>query len=207
MSPAIEKSIFLWKGFLMPFAIILFLAGPHGCATVPKRNPVPEEKVNIAKIPGIEFGRMWGDEIPGDLDYRLALMKSQMEKNNPNSLNEPHNYLAISGGGANGAFGAGVLVGWTASGNRPIFQIVTGISTGALIAPFAFLGPAYDAQLKEAYTTISTKDVLIKRSTLNIITGDAAFDLEPFKRLLTKYITPLMLAEIAIEFKKGRRLF
>ena len=74
------------------------------------------------------------------------------------------NVLALSGGGANGAFGAGLLNGWTAAGTRPVFKLVTGISTGALIAPFAFLGPAYDATLREFYTTISTKDIYNERS-------------------------------------------
>lgn len=71
----------------------------------------------------------------------------------------PAYYLAISGGGENGASGAGLLVGWTAAGMRPSFKTVTGISTGGLIAPFAFLGPAYDAQLRQVYTQISPKDV------------------------------------------------
>ena len=66
----------------------------------------------------------------------------------------------MSGGGSNGAFGAGVLFGWTASGKRPEFTVVTGVSTGSLIAPFAFLGPPYDDYLKEAYTEISGDDIL-----------------------------------------------
>ena len=78
----------------------------------------------------------------------------------------PANFLAISGGGENGAFGAGLLIGWTEAGTRPEFKLVTGISTGALTAPFAFLGPAYDEQLKEVYTTITAKDVLEERGIL-----------------------------------------
>jgi predicted acylesterase/phospholipase RssA len=74
------------------------------------------------------------------------------------------NVLALSGGGANGAFGAGLLNGWTAAGTRPVFKLVTGLSTGALIAPFAFLGSAYDATLREFYTTISTKGIYNERS-------------------------------------------
>ena len=72
----------------------------------------------------------------------------------------PADFLAISGGGEDGAFGAGVLVGWSAAGTRPTFKAVTGISTGALTAPFAFLGPAYDSKLREVYTTIAGKDIL-----------------------------------------------
>ena len=71
--------------------------------------------------------------------------------------------MAISGGGENGAFGAGLLVGWTAAGTRPSFKVVTGISTGALTAPFAFLGSAYDDKLKAIYTTLSARDVLENR--------------------------------------------
>ena len=58
-------------------------------------------------------------------------------------------FLAISGGGDDGAFGAGLLAGWSARGDRPVFGLVTGVSTGALSAPFAFLGGEYDAKLKQ----------------------------------------------------------
>ena len=207
MPPLKKQLINFWKRFPIFFGIILFLTTFYGCATIHKRNPVPEEKVSIAKISGIQFCRMWGDTLPEDFDSRLAHAKAQIENNNPAMLNISHNYLAISGGGSDGAFGAGVLVGWTASGNRPTFQMVTGISTGALIAPFAFLGSAYDAQLQEAYTTISTKDILKKRRPLKILTGDAAVDSKPFKQLIAKYITPSMLKEIAGEYMKGRRLY
>jgi hypothetical protein len=121
---------------------VFLVVNTQGCATVRKRNPVPEVQSQIAQIPGIPLARFWGDQLPPDLDKRLAEYKAQMRANNPEALGRPHTYLAISGGGANGAFGAGLLVGWTEAGNRPSFTIVTGISTGALIAPFAFLGPA-----------------------------------------------------------------
>ena len=78
---------------------------------------------------------------------------------NHGKLEPEANFLALSGGGGDGAFGAGILCGWSETGTRPRFKLVTGISTGALIAPFAFLGPEYDAKLKAAYTTISDKDI------------------------------------------------
>ena len=71
----------------------------------------------------------------------------------------PAYFLAISGGGDNGAFGSGLLNGWTASGTRPEFKVVTGVSTGALIAPFAFMGPKYDYVVKKVYTTTAQKDI------------------------------------------------
>src|SRR5258705_5618027 len=83
------------------------------------------------------------------------------------------NYLAISGGGENGAFGAGLLIGWTAAGTRPEFKLVTGVSTGALTAPFAFLGPKYDDQLKAIYTTVTQKDILEQRGFLAALYNDA----------------------------------
>mgnify|MGYP002127650134 CR=1 FL=1 len=69
----------------------------------------------------------------------------------------PH--LALSGGGANGAFGAGFLNGWSTTRSRPVFKIVTGVSTGALMAPFAFLGPAYDDALREFYTSTASRNI------------------------------------------------
>src|SRR4029453_11655787 len=78
----------------------------------------------------------------------------------------PAYFLAISGGGDNGAYGAGFLNGWTASGKRPEFKVVTGISTGALIAPFAFLGPKYDNVLEKVYTTYAQRDIFKKRGIL-----------------------------------------
>jgi hypothetical protein len=81
----------------------------------------------------------------------------------------PADFLAISGGGEDGAFGAGLLVGWSAAGTRPRFKGVTGISTGALTAPFAFLGPAYDSKLREVYTTIAGKDILRSNGLLDAV--------------------------------------
>jgi predicted acylesterase/phospholipase RssA len=118
----------------------------------------------------------------------------------------PANFLAISGGGEDGAFGAGLLIGWTAAGTRPEFKLVTGISTGALTAPFAFLGPKYDDQLKAVYTTISQKDVLEQRGFLAAIYDDALADNAPLRQLVAKYVTADMLKDIAAENAKGRIL-
>ena len=118
----------------------------------------------------------------------------------------PAIFLAISGGGDNGAFGAGLLNGWTAAGNRPQFKLVTGISTGALSAPFAFLGPESDAKLKEFYTTTSTKDIYEERSILALLTNDALNDTRPLWKQLEKHITRDLLDAIAAEYKKGRLL-
>ena len=187
--------------------VVVVFGLPQGCATLKQRRPVPEAQSQIAQIPGIPTARFSGDELPPHLDKRLAELKSQMRTNNPEAIGRPHNYLAISGGGANGAFGAGLLVGWTEAGDRPSFDMVTGISTGALIAPFAFLGPAYDMQLKDVYTTVSTEELIKRRWFSKIITGDSATSTEPMQKLIARYYTQQMLAHIAAEYEKGRRLF
>ncbi|RJG10659.1 patatin family protein [Pseudomonas cavernicola] len=118
----------------------------------------------------------------------------------------PAVYLAISGGGDNGAFTAGLMNGWTATGTRPEFKLVTGISTGALIAPFVFLGPKYDATLKKVYTTISPKDVLEPRSFIAGVLGDAMADNAPLLQLTRQSVDEDMLKAIAAEYAKGRFL-
>ncbi len=118
----------------------------------------------------------------------------------------PVAYLTISGGGGDGAFGAGLLTGWTASGTRPSFKLVTGISTGALIAPFAFLGPAYDPKLAETYTNVSDSDIFKKRNFTAVLFSDAMADTAPMGRLVERYITRELLDAIAVEYARGRLL-
>lgn len=118
----------------------------------------------------------------------------------------PAYYLAISGGGDNGAFGAGLLNGWTASGTRPEFKVVTGVSTGALIAPFAFLGPRYDASLEKFYTTISQKDIFKPRGMLKGVMGEAMADTTPLAKIIAQNTDQPLLDAIAAEYAKGRML-
>ena len=115
-------------------------------------------------------------------------------------------FLAISGGGAEGAFTAGLLTGWTESGTRPVFQVVSGISTGALIAPFAFLGPEYDHVIKTLYTTTDT-DKLIDTLGLFRIRGKAALtDTAPLRAIIAAAVDEEFLAKVAAEHQQGRRL-
>lgn len=118
----------------------------------------------------------------------------------------PVHYLAISGGGDNGAYGAGFLNGWTAAGTRPEFKIVTGVSTGALIAPFAFLGPKYDHVLEQVYTATSQKDIFTRRGLLRGIFSDAMADTRPLARLIASHVNRQLLDEIAAEYAEGRVL-
>jgi predicted acylesterase/phospholipase RssA len=118
----------------------------------------------------------------------------------------PVHFLAISGGGDNGAFGAGFLNGWTAQGTRPEFKVVTGVSTGALIAPFAFLGPKYDHVLKEVYTTSAQSDIFKKRGILKALFGESMADTRPLAQVIESHVTRDFLNEIAAEHAKGRIL-
>jgi len=107
----------------------------------------------------------------------------------------------------NGAFPAGLLKGWSESGNRPQFDVVTGISTGALIAPFAFLGADYDADLERAYTSLKADQIYRLRFLLSVPWSDALADSEPLRRRIKKEVTSEMLAKIAHEHRQGRRLY
>jgi hypothetical protein len=179
--------------------IIVFILSAlllSGCATSYKRNPLPEAYGDIAQIPYIPYARFWGDKVPRWLQEKIDDLKEEMRQNESETEDISNDYLAISGGGANGAFGAGLLLGWTRAGNRPEFRSVSGISTGAIIAPFAFLGPRYDAQLKKLYTTVSTKDILEKRSLFSILTADSASDTTPLRKMLEDIIDVKVLEDI-----------
>ena len=196
--PGAKRSV-----LLVLLAMILIVSG---CAAAPTRNAIPEEMLRPNDFSGIDNIRYWGDETP---PYFTSLIKGSPEELKSvfhGIMGRPHNYLAISGGGANGAFGAGLLVGWTESGTRPEFTMVTGISTGALTAPFAFLGPSYDEKLTEVYTRYTTKDLVEERGFFRIIKGDAITGTGPLKKLIARYIDDQMLQDLAAEYNRGRQL-
>lgn len=114
--------------------------------------------------------------------------------------------LALSGGGADGAFAAGVLNGWSQSGERPKFDVVTGVSTGALISVFAFMGPAYDGLLKQLYTSGNRDDILQDRGLQGLF-SDALYDNAPLKKQIERLVTPAFVEAVAREHRAGRRLY
>ena len=186
-------------------AVLIVLAG---CASVAERQPLLPEYTTKAVIPGIPEARFWGDEWPTYSKERMATFtETDFRREFPSSYDRPHNYLAISGGGANGAFGAGLLAGWSAAGTRPEFNIVTGVSTGALTAPFAFLGADYDQLMKTVYTTTTTSDIATRRNPIAAAFSDSMADTTPLRSLIAKYIDAGMIAAIAREHSKGRRLY
>ncbi|QIG49383.1 hypothetical protein G5V57_17655 [Nordella sp. HKS 07] len=183
------------------FAALLLVA----CAGPPAlRDPVPAALVTSSTIPGYSHIRYWGDD-GAAIDARMIDEIAAQQRASGNMATDRY-FLSVSGGGSNGAFGAGVLFGWTAAGTRPEFTVVTGISTGSLIAPFAFLGPPYDDSLKAAYTAISGKDIYEKKGLLGIIGSESAADNTPLRRLVERYVTDQMLTDITREHARGRRL-
>lgn len=181
-----------------------------GCSALPRERAVPHELADQAVIPGLGDVRFWGggvdEHLMRVLTTSIARERAWLESQGHTGALPPAEFLAISGGGANGAFGAGLLCGWSEAGTRPSFKLVTGISTGALIAPFAFLGPEYDDVLRTVYTTVSTRDIARSRGLLAAISSDAMADTGPLWKTLNKYVTEDLLRAVADEYAKGRLL-
>jgi Patatin-like phospholipase len=182
-----------------------------GCATS-LRNPVPPALESQASVVGMGTApiRFWGDQLPPNADAIVKEKWAQVRASRPQLLANGHrpvvNFLALSGGGSDGAFGAGILAGWTASGKRPEFDIVTGVSTGALTAPFAFLGPRYDGALKQVFTESDSKDIAIAQPIRGLLGGDSLASNAPLAKVVAHYVTDEFLREVAAEHLKGRRL-
>ncbi|MDR3557388.1 MAG: patatin-like phospholipase family protein [Syntrophobacteraceae bacterium] len=194
--------------FVLLFTLSMMLCA--GCGALSRGAAVPRGQGNEAVIPGIPNARIYADTDPTRL-ARLGMKSLEREKAFLASSGykgplPPACFLAISGGGDDGAFGAGLLVGWTAQGTRPRFKVVTGVSTGALIAPFAFLGPAYDNVLRDVYTNVSKKDIFTPRNLLTVFFKDALLDTTPLWRLVSRNVDRQMLDDVAAEYRKGRLL-
>jgi predicted patatin/cPLA2 family phospholipase len=179
-----------------------------GCATIAPRNVLPQANAGQIELAGFHDIRFWGDASARDIQAIMladapkseAQMSFGAEKHQPVS-----NLLAISGGAEDGAFGAGLLVGWSDAGTRPVFDLVTGVSSGALIAPFAFLGREHDHQLREIFTKYGRKDIFTY-NVPGLLEGSALADDAPLARLIEKYVDEAFLQEIARERIKGRIL-
>jgi hypothetical protein len=166
-----------------------------GCVTL-TRTPFSVAEQSLASPPGFSHVRYTQD------DPALTTMLSTMVR--PDGHGEV-NALALSGGGANGAYGAGLLYGWTKTGTRPEFQIVTGVSTGALTAPFAFLGSGTDEQLREAYTGEKVRHLLEFRGAYGLFTP-GLYNKLPLENLVRSYVTDDVVHAVAAQYAKGRRL-
>ena len=192
--------------------LLLIVLICQGCGSQIIRNPVPEGLDNQVAVLDQDDLRFIPYEISEEfiVPYSLTMMQQQTDSKllyKDNGDTKPSYILALSGGGEGGAFGAGILNGWTATGSRPEFTVVTGISTGALIAPFAFLGSDYDWVLTELYTETTAKQLVRRNGIFSIFRLDALFDTAPLKKLIAEYVTADTLQKISQEHHKGRRLF
>jgi len=180
------------RGFTVAIICIMFAAG---CATVDRVAYTQKEQI-AAVVPGFPDARLWADD-PAIAQKSIAVAAG---------ITKQPTILALSGGGADGAFGAGFLSGWTARGNRPQFTIVTGASAGALIAPFAFLGSGYDEVLKSVFASGEMENFLQFAGVSGLV-GTGLFKAGPLRELIAKYVDAGTLEAIAQQYRTGRKLF
>jgi len=196
-----------WRTACAAAVLSLLLAG---CATTERLPAVPLSLAANAAPLDIADARFYGDT---DIDRMSTLATQAYQRAKAAGLvggktgkQMDRAYLAISGGGDDGAYGAGLLAGWTKRGDRPQFAIVTGVSTGALSAPFAFLGPEYDEQLKRIYTETSAEDIYKPRGFMAAVADDAIADSAPLRDRIASFVDKRMVQRLAEEYGKGRVL-
>jgi hypothetical protein len=198
----------LWLVRVVSLLLVIQLVS--ACAALERQPAVPANLTEQATVLGIPNARFWpdtqGPALVQEAGAALARERAAQAGAGPNGALPPANFLAVSGGSDNGAFAAGLLVGWSDSGTRPSFKLVTGISTGALVAPFAFLGPAYDRQLRAVYTGIGPENVYEQRGLLSAVFNESLADTARLFLLISRYANADMLTAIANEYKKGRLL-
>ena len=188
-----------WRGA----AMLLLVAILSACATTPRPTPPPA---------GVPVDQPWGS-VPAQLtdnfsDSLVDSLRAKFEQAQAtaDAGKIPYRALTLSGGGSRGAYGAGVLSGWTERGDRPQFDVVTGISTGALMATHAFLGSDFDAELA-LYKNLTNDDVFEERGKIATLRSTAALDTAPLREKLASVITEETLDLVAAEYHEGRRLF
>lgn len=188
-----------WFARLVP----LVLAAAVGCLGPKVRAPVPDHVAT----------KVWLNERSAD-DYHdadtdaVAGLAAVMQGAAPaQAADAPQNVLCVSGGGKYAAFTAGVLNGWSASGTRPVFDVATGVSSGAPVAFLAFLGPKYDRALTQIFVNLNRSDLFRWRPVRGVLSGGALMTSRPLEDLLERYINDDVMAELCTAQAQGRRLF
>lgn len=195
---------------LRPLALVGLIAAVAGCGFLP-RNAVPPELMSQAAIPRLPDVRAWAGRISPVMERDLA---ASFDQESPADFPPaadgvvPYAHLALSGGGPNGAFGAGFLNGWSAVGTRPVFKIVSGVSTGALMAPFAFVGPSHDEALRDVYTTTASRNIFRMLSIIpQLLAGESFAYSGPLAALIERHMDAALIARVADGHRGGRRLY
>lgn len=197
-----------WK---MAVVVCLAIAGA-GCGTAMSRQAPPDAAVaERAVVSGLQAVRFWGDEIPSgnlleELRRRMPHLASPTSYTTTADGRPVIEYLALSGGGSDGAFGAGLLAGWSQRGTRPEFEVVTGVSAGAIIAPFAFLGSRHDKELEEIWTEYQTSQIITAQILPGLLGGSSLADTAPLASLVARYVDRKLLRAVATQYRRGRLL-
>jgi hypothetical protein len=178
------------------------------CAVLTRDPPVPPP---LSRAAPFDFRQIRFLPFEDSATIRQSIERAFHQETPDNYTTGPggehvYTYLAVSGGGFDGAFGAGLINGWTEAGTRPHFKIVTGVSTGALIAPFAFLGADYDDELTASYTTVDSNRIFVPRGVVPLLWSEAMASTEPLEELIGTYMTEAVIDAIAAEHAKSRRL-
>jgi predicted acylesterase/phospholipase RssA len=196
LSPRHARSAFARPILRSAARIILLCSAIGACAT--PRAQFTADQAEKAYPAGYPHVRAFADSpVLGSLAAAPAKLEAQNE----------FVFLALSGGGADGAFGAGILSGWSDARHRPEFTVVSGTSTGALMAPFAFLGPEYDHVLKEIYTAGHAEQFVKAANVSNVIFGAGLISAGSAHSIIAHFIDRPLLDKIAREHRKGRRLY
>ncbi|MET4846775.1 patatin-like phospholipase family protein [Bradyrhizobium japonicum] len=178
---------------LTGFLVLACSLALGACTSLP-RTPYTAAEASTSRVLDIDGLRRYADE---------PVTKFSFDKDTSTATKS---YLALSGGGADGAYGVGVLSGWTAARTRPTFSVVSGVSTGGLIAPFAFLGSQYDDTLREVYTSGIAESLLNDPSIMRVLFGSGLFGNTRLRELVARYVGPEIMAQVARENARGRKL-
>jgi hypothetical protein len=176
-----------------------------GCSQQGARTCVPVELLTAGRF--VDVGSPYEANKPVESTVEKEILAQFQQPGERGSPGRQYRILALSGGGAHGAYSVGVLAGWTAAGNRPPFDIVTGISTGGLIATFAFLGSCYDPAIVEMYTSVTSDDIYTRRPRLSLLWSDSAASSSPLKKVIDARMDCAMLQAVARAHAEGRRLY
>ncbi|MCS3503115.1 putative patatin/cPLA2 family phospholipase [Bradyrhizobium japonicum] len=178
---------------LTGFLVLACSLALGACTSLP-RTPYTAAEASTSRVLDIDGLRRYADE---------PVTKFSFDKDTSTATKS---YLALSGGGADGAYGVGVLSGWTAARTRPTFSVVSGVSTGGLIAPFAFVGSQYDDTLREVYTSGIAESLLNDPSIMRVLFGSGLFGNTRLRELVARYVGPEIMAQVARENARGRKL-
>jgi hypothetical protein len=188
---------------VLGFACCILATALAGCGGLHRLPAVPLALAQNSSVLDIPDARFYMED---SARLNATALKIHQRRVKTGAISRPLRFLVISGGGDDGAFGAGLLVGWSERGDRPQFNVVTGVSTGALSAPFAFLGRDYDAALKRIYSELGPGDIFQARPVVGVLAGDGVLDSAPLHRMIDGYVDPVLVERIAAAYREGRLL-